>query len=89
MAFILLTVHLYLSLLVIICQALVPTDNTLFVYVPDFTPPHDFGTAVIHICMRGYYLVGQFIRHCGGHGSSVNGNWDGSLSTCLSKLRTF
>ncbi len=74
--------------LVIVCQALVFTTNILLVYVPDMTDPHDFGTAAIHICHRGYYLVGPLIRHCGGHGSSVNGNWDGSLSTCLSKFYT-
>ncbi len=59
----------------------------VLLYVYDLTSPYQFGTAAIHFCVDGYYIDGSTIRHCGGHGSSVHGNWDGIPATCLGKIQ--
>ncbi len=55
-------------------------------YVHDTTSPYEFGTVAIYHCLDGYYITGITVRHCGGHGSSARGNWDGIPKSCIGKI---
>ena len=41
-----------------------------------------FGTVANHSCDEGYFLVGDSVRTCEGNGSTVEGEWSGTVPVC-------
>ena len=45
-----------------------------------------FGTVANHSCDEGYFLVGDSVRTCEGNGSTVEGEWSGTVPVCSGRL---
>ena len=83
MLFLLVYIYIYTA---IECPALSDLTNGFIVYASDITSLYDFGTTATHSCNKGYSLVGDEIRTCGGDGTSTTGEWDLSEPSCERKL---
>ena len=71
------------ALTAIVCQELGPLDDGSVTYSVAEGDPLVFGTRATYSCDMGYSLMGEEIRTCGGNGSSVVGEWNGTEPTCL------
>ena len=71
----------------IVCEALELLEDGSVTYSVGEGDPLVFGTSATYSCDIGYSLMGEEIRTCGGNGSSVTGEWNGTEPTCLGNLK--
>ena len=71
----------------IVCETLELLEDGSVTYSVGEGDPLVFGTSATYSCDIGYSLMGEEIRTCGGNGSSVTGEWNGTEPTCLGSLK--
>ena len=74
---------------VITCSLLGDLGNGSIVYHDNVTEQLVFGTVANHSCDEGYFLVGDSVRICEGSGSTVEGEWSGTVPVCLGRLCSY